>query len=314
MAGRTAAAIHRAGRTETLRLRASRLVGFLTGITVGTLSDVRDRCPSIKPNMFPLCMRGCAFIGSGTTSVRAPDTYHGPHRAVVPEPTVSLTYAPTLRRVNRHSNGGFALPATQAAQVDDTVSSQCMPAVSVPNTCAVCGDSSPADSFCRHAPRPSLGACRSIPHDTAHAAEDTTSSLRKFAHARVCSSRCAHVHHIYTHAQAKTSPTVRCCHLPGVVRLRRSGGRIVQGCDATSEGGGRSVGGICPRANGQNPFTVKKSGSVERAVEEFRRYILRRPDLMDRSVTWVARHWGVGAAGAMSRRRTRGTLRKSNGL
>ena len=55
----------------------------------------------------------------------------------------------------------------------------------------------------------------------------------------------------------------------------------MQGCDVYIGRRWTFGGWDLPQSQWANPFTVKKSGSVERAVEEFRRYILGRPDLMD---------------------------------
>ena len=68
--------------------------------------------------------------------------------------------------------------------------------------------------------------------------------------------------------------------LPSVVRIRRSKGVVVQGCDtyigrAFSYGGWNLV-----RSKWANPFSIKEAGSVQAAVEQYRDHILQSPRLL----------------------------------
>ena len=68
-----------------------------------------------------------------------------------------------------------------------------------------------------------------------------------------------------------------------VVRIRRRGGVVVQGCDvyigrACNMGGWR-----LPASDWANPFTIKDcGGSADVALQRFREYLSRRPDLLAR--------------------------------
>lgn len=65
-----------------------------------------------------------------------------------------------------------------------------------------------------------------------------------------------------------------------VVCLKRSKGQVVQGCDVYI-GRRMTMGGWnLPESIWANPFTISHAGSVERAVELYRAYILERPDLL----------------------------------
>lgn len=68
---------------------------------------------------------------------------------------------------------------------------------------------------------------------------------------------------------------------PTVVRMKRVGERVVQDCDVYIGRRWTFGGWDLPQSKWANPFTVKKSGSVEKAVKEFRQYLRTRPDLMD---------------------------------
>ncbi len=63
--------------------------------------------------------------------------------------------------------------------------------------------------------------------------------------------------------------------------MKPAGGRIVQDCDVYIGRRWTFGGWDLPQSQWANPFTVKRSGSAERAVEEFRLYLLKRPDLVD---------------------------------
>lgn len=65
-----------------------------------------------------------------------------------------------------------------------------------------------------------------------------------------------------------------------VVRLRRKGGRVAQGCDVYI---GRAVargGWDLPRSKWANPFSAAACGSAEEAVRRYREYLDTRPDLL----------------------------------
>ncbi len=65
-----------------------------------------------------------------------------------------------------------------------------------------------------------------------------------------------------------------------VVALRRCGGRILQDCDVyigrTCSQGGWAL----PQSKWHNPFSVQRCGSVDKAVAQFRTYLLKQPALM----------------------------------
>lgn len=66
-----------------------------------------------------------------------------------------------------------------------------------------------------------------------------------------------------------------------VVRIRRKGGEIVQGCDVYI---GRKLymgGWALPQSKWANPFTIKECGSAEVAVQRYREYILNKPELLN---------------------------------
>lgn len=68
--------------------------------------------------------------------------------------------------------------------------------------------------------------------------------------------------------------------VPTVVRLRRTGGKVVQGCDVYI-GRKLNMGGWnLPASKWANPFTVKECGSVAKAVAKYRDYLSSRPDLL----------------------------------
>lgn len=65
-----------------------------------------------------------------------------------------------------------------------------------------------------------------------------------------------------------------------VVRLKRSKGKVVQGCDVYI---GRAVergGWNLPQSKWHNPFTVSSCGSVAEAVSRFETYIRGKPELL----------------------------------
>lgn len=69
--------------------------------------------------------------------------------------------------------------------------------------------------------------------------------------------------------------------IPKVVSLRRRGGKIVQDCDIYIGRRCTYGGWDLPTSKWANPFTIKKCGSVELAVEKYRNYILENAQLLD---------------------------------
>lgn len=67
-----------------------------------------------------------------------------------------------------------------------------------------------------------------------------------------------------------------------VVRLRRAGGVVVQGCDVYIGRAWNAGGWALPQSVWANPFTVRNSGSAAAAVARYREYVLGRPDLLAR--------------------------------
>lgn len=68
-----------------------------------------------------------------------------------------------------------------------------------------------------------------------------------------------------------------------VVRVRRKGEKVVQGCDVYI-GRKMTMGGWdLPQSDWANPFTVKECGSREEAVERYEAWLWeKRPDLLER--------------------------------
>lgn len=65
-----------------------------------------------------------------------------------------------------------------------------------------------------------------------------------------------------------------------VVRLKRRGGEIVQGCDVYI-GRECSLGGWrLPRSKWANPFTIHREGSAAAAIAKYRQYITKNGDLL----------------------------------
>lgn len=65
-----------------------------------------------------------------------------------------------------------------------------------------------------------------------------------------------------------------------VVKLRRQGGKVVQGCDVYIGRRVRMGGWDLPQSKWANPFTVKNSGSSQEAARRYREYITQQPDIM----------------------------------
>jgi hypothetical protein len=65
-----------------------------------------------------------------------------------------------------------------------------------------------------------------------------------------------------------------------VVRLKRSGGQVVQGCDVYIGRAWNAGGWKLPKSKWANPFTVAKSGGAPTAVKQYREYVLAKPELM----------------------------------
>ena len=68
-----------------------------------------------------------------------------------------------------------------------------------------------------------------------------------------------------------------------VVRIRRKGGKVVQGCDIYI-GRRMTMGGWdLPESDWANPFTVKEHGSREVVCQMYEEYLFeKRPDLLAR--------------------------------
>ncbi len=77
--------------------------------------------------------------------------------------------------------------------------------------------------------------------------------------------------------------------IPKVVRIRRMNGAVVQDCDIHAHEVSREyIGSECkmggwdlPQSKWHNPFSIKKYGSAEIAVEMFRKYIESNQQLID---------------------------------
>src|SRR3972149_8715011 len=65
-----------------------------------------------------------------------------------------------------------------------------------------------------------------------------------------------------------------------VVKLKRSGGEIVQGCDIYIGRRCTMGGWDLPQSKWANPFTVREYGSVQIVVEKYRNYILQNNNLL----------------------------------
>lgn len=68
--------------------------------------------------------------------------------------------------------------------------------------------------------------------------------------------------------------------LPIVVRLRRSGGKVIQGCDIYIGRKCTMGGWNLPQSKWANPFSVNECGSVQTAVARYRNYLAGRSDLL----------------------------------
>lgn len=66
-----------------------------------------------------------------------------------------------------------------------------------------------------------------------------------------------------------------------VVRLKRENGRITQNCDLYIGRRWKMGGWDLPQSKWANPFTIKKSGSADKAISSYREYLLSRKDLMN---------------------------------
>lgn len=67
---------------------------------------------------------------------------------------------------------------------------------------------------------------------------------------------------------------------PRVVRIRRAGGVVIQDCDVYIGRECTMGGWNIPRSKWANPYTVKSCGSVDNALESYRRYLAKKPELM----------------------------------
>jgi hypothetical protein len=65
-----------------------------------------------------------------------------------------------------------------------------------------------------------------------------------------------------------------------VVRMQRSGGRVVQSCDVYIGRRWTMGGWDLPQSKWANPFTVKKAGSAAKAVELYEEHIRQSPQLL----------------------------------
>lgn len=71
-------------------------------------------------------------------------------------------------------------------------------------------------------------------------------------------------------------------HKPArVVKLRRSKGQVVQGCDVYIGRRCARGGWDLPESKWHCPFTMKECGSAKEIVRRYREYVLNRPDLLD---------------------------------
>jgi len=68
---------------------------------------------------------------------------------------------------------------------------------------------------------------------------------------------------------------------PTVVKIRRRGGVVVQGCDVYIGRACFRGGWELPQSKWYNPFTVLSSGSAAAAVRSYERYIRDQPDLLE---------------------------------
>ena len=66
-----------------------------------------------------------------------------------------------------------------------------------------------------------------------------------------------------------------------VVRLKRSGDRVVQGCDIYIGRACNMGGWHLPQSKWANPFTVRKEGSVAAAVSKYKEYIMGNSVLLN---------------------------------
>lgn len=65
-----------------------------------------------------------------------------------------------------------------------------------------------------------------------------------------------------------------------VVRLRRRGHVVLQDCDVYIGRRWTMGNWNLPHSKWANPFTVRQCGSAEKAVERYREWILRQPELL----------------------------------
>ena len=66
-----------------------------------------------------------------------------------------------------------------------------------------------------------------------------------------------------------------------VVRIRRSGSRIVQDCDVYIGRACTKGGWNLPQSKWANPYTIAREGSAKAAIEKYRAYLLKSPALLD---------------------------------
>lgn len=77
-------------------------------------------------------------------------------------------------------------------------------------------------------------------------------------------------------AKSETQPALK----SRVVRLKRSNGKVVQGCDVYI-GRRMTMGGWnLPESKWANPFTIKQAGSAEVAVKKYKEWFKTQPDLL----------------------------------
>lgn len=68
---------------------------------------------------------------------------------------------------------------------------------------------------------------------------------------------------------------------PRVVRMKRRGQQVVQGCDVYIGRKCTMGGWDLPQSKWANPFSVRECGSVEVAVAKYREFIENQPELLD---------------------------------
>jgi len=80
--------------------------------------------------------------------------------------------------------------------------------------------------------------------------------------------------------QPQESTDVPCAHGTKVVRIRRKGTEIVQGCDVYIGRRCRLGGWDLDQSKWNNPFTVKECGSVEEACRRYEEHLRSKPELL----------------------------------